>query len=56
MICSVYNATKAKENQRSGLLLYIDGRAAGVIEIKQADTTLIGVGSQADRYTRGLPR
>ncbi len=37
-------------------LLYIDGRAAGVIEAKKAGVTLSGVEIQSDRYTQGLSR
>jgi type I restriction enzyme R subunit len=36
-------------------LLYIDGRAAGVIEAKKVGTTLTGVEVQSTRYTQGLP-
>lgn len=36
-------------------LLYVDGKAAGVIEAKKAGTTLIGVESQSSRYGSGLP-
>ena len=36
-------------------LLYVDGRAAGVIEAKKAGVTLTGVEIQAERYTKGLP-
>ena len=36
-------------------LLYIDGKAAGVIEAKKAGTTLTGVEVQSDKYTQGLP-
>jgi type I restriction enzyme R subunit len=36
-------------------LLYIDGKAAGVIEAKKAGVTLSGVEIQSDRYTQGLP-
>ncbi|MDA8412635.1 MAG: DEAD/DEAH box helicase family protein, partial [Desulfobacteraceae bacterium] len=36
-------------------LLYIDGKAAGVIEAKRAGVTLSGVEIQSDRYTQGLP-
>jgi len=31
------------------------GRAAGVIEAKKAGITLIGVETQSDKYTKGLP-
>ncbi len=36
-------------------LLYISGKAAGVIEAKKAGTTLSGVELQSDKYTQGLP-
>jgi type I restriction enzyme, R subunit len=36
-------------------LLYIDGKAAGVIEAKKAGATLTGVESQSSRYASGLP-
>ena len=36
-------------------LLYIDGKAAGVIEAKKAGTTLTGVEIQSDKYKHGLP-
>ncbi len=36
-------------------LLYVDGKAAGVIEAKKAGATLIGVESQSSRYAAGLP-
>ncbi len=36
-------------------LLYIDGRAAGVIEAKKQGVTLSGVEIQSDKYTQGLP-
>ncbi|MFA7405747.1 MAG: type I restriction-modification enzyme R subunit C-terminal domain-containing protein [Pelobacteraceae bacterium] len=35
-------------------LLYVDGKAAGVIEAKKAGVTLSGVEIQSDRYTKGL--
>jgi type I restriction enzyme R subunit len=37
-------------------LLYVDGKAAGVIEAKKAGTTLSGVEIQSDRYSQGLSR
>jgi type I restriction enzyme R subunit len=37
-------------------LLYIDGKAAGVIEAKKEGTTLTGVEIQSDKYTKGLPK
>ncbi|MDO9041410.1 MAG: type I restriction-modification enzyme R subunit C-terminal domain-containing protein [Desulfocapsaceae bacterium] len=36
-------------------LLYVDGRAAGVIEAKKTGTTLTGVETQSDKYAKGLP-
>jgi type I restriction enzyme R subunit len=36
-------------------LLYIDGKAAGVIEAKKSGTTLTGVEIQSDKYSKGLP-
>lgn len=36
-------------------LLYVDGRAAGVIEAKKVGVTLTGVEIQSDRYSKGLP-
>lgn len=37
-------------------LLYVDGKAAGVIEAKKAGSTLIGVEIQSNRYAKGLPQ
>jgi hypothetical protein len=36
-------------------LLYIDGKAAGVIEAKKHGVALIGVERQCDKYAKGLP-
>ena len=36
-------------------LLYVDGKAAGVIELKKEGITLTGVETQSDKYTNGLP-
>jgi type I restriction enzyme R subunit len=36
-------------------LLYVDGKAAGVIEAKKAGVPLIGVEHQSGRYVQGLP-
>lgn len=36
-------------------LLYVDGRACGVIEAKKQGATLTGVESQSARYAQGLP-
>ncbi len=36
-------------------LLYVEGKAAGVIEAKKAGVTLTGVETQSDKYIKGLP-
>lgn len=36
-------------------LLYVDGKACGVIEAKKHGSTLTGVEAQSDRYLKGLP-
>jgi type I restriction enzyme, R subunit len=36
-------------------LLYVDAKAAGVIEAKKVGATLTGVELQSDRYSKGLP-
>jgi hypothetical protein len=36
-------------------LLYVDGKAAGVIEAKKVGSTLTGVEVQSAKYTQGLP-
>lgn len=36
-------------------LLYVDGKAVGVIEAKKEGTTLTGVETQSAKYTQGLP-
>src|SRR5688572_1789371 len=36
-------------------MLYVDARAAGVIEAKKAGFTLSGVETQSGKYARGLP-
>jgi len=36
-------------------LLYVDGKAAGIIEAKREGVTLIGVEVQAEKYSKGLP-
>jgi type I restriction enzyme R subunit len=36
-------------------LLYVDGQAAGVIEVKKAGSTLTGVEIQSAKYSKGLP-
>ena len=36
-------------------LLYVNGKAAGVLEAKKAGTTLSGVEIQAEKYSEGMP-
>lgn len=36
-------------------LLYVDARAAGVLEAKKKGFTLSGVETQSDKYSKGLP-
>jgi len=36
-------------------LLFVDGKAAGVIEAKKTGVTLSGVADQSDKYMGGLP-
>jgi len=36
-------------------LLYVDGKATGVIEAKKVGNTLTGVEIQSDKYKTGLP-
>jgi type I restriction enzyme R subunit len=36
-------------------LLYVDGKAAGVIEAKKEGATLRGVEIQSAKYSKGLP-
>ena len=36
-------------------LLYVDGKAAGIIEAKKEGTSLAGVEIQSDKYKQGLP-
>ena len=36
-------------------ILYIDGKAAGVVEAKKAGSTLTGVETQTGKYSTGLP-
>jgi len=36
-------------------LLFVDGRAAGVVEAKKEGTTLAGVETQTEKYGKGFP-
>ena len=44
-----------KSFQKADYLLYLDGKAAGVIEAKKEGATLSGVEIQSDKYKHGLP-
>lgn len=37
-------------------LLYVDGKAAGIVEAKKEGFTLTGVEVQSDKYSKGLPQ
>ncbi len=49
------NFTLKREHGFADYLLYVDGRAAGVVEAKKKGDTLTGVEIQSDKYTKGLP-
>src|SRR5438132_13795800 len=40
---------------RADYLLFLNRKAAGVVEAKKAGSTLTGVEWQSDKYTKGLP-
>jgi type I restriction enzyme R subunit len=44
------------KNGVADYMLYVEGRAAGVIEAKPEDFTLTGVETQSGKYSDGLPR
>lgn len=52
---AIRNFTLAAGHGFADYLLYVDGKAAGVIEAKKAGTTLTGVEIQSDKYKNGLP-
>lgn len=52
---AIRNFTLKSGHGFADYLLYVDGRAAGVIEAKKEGVTLIGVETQSERYTKGLP-
>ena len=45
----------ASNHGTADYLLYVDGKAAGVIEAKKVGATLTGVEVQSGRYAKGLP-
>ena len=52
---AIRNFTLKREHGFADYLLYVDGRAAGVVEAKKEGDTLTGVEIQSDKYTKGLP-
>jgi len=52
---AIRNFTLAAGHGFADYLLYVDGKAAGVVEAKKAGTTLTGVEIQSDKYKKGLP-
>jgi type I restriction enzyme R subunit len=52
---AIRNFTLKQGHGFADYLLYVDGRAAGVIEAKKEGVTLTGVETQSERYTKGLP-
>ena len=42
--------------EEADYLLYVDGKAIGVVEAKKLGATLTGVETQSDKYTVGLPK
>lgn len=52
---AIRNFTLKQGHGFADYLLYVDGRAAGIIEAKKEGATLTGVEIQSDRYTKGLP-
>jgi type I restriction enzyme R subunit len=52
---AIRNFTLKSSHGFADYLLYVDGRAAGVIEAKKEGVTLTGVETQSERYTKGLP-
>ncbi len=52
---AICNFTLEKGCGFADYLLYVDGKAAGVIEAKKVGHTLTGVEIQSDKYVKGLP-
>ena len=52
---AIRNFTLKSGHGFADYLLYVDGKAAGVIEAKKEGVTLTGVETQSERYTKGLP-
>jgi len=52
---AIRNFTLKSGHGFADYLLYVNGKAVGVIEAKKEGVTLIGVETQSERYTTGLP-
>jgi hypothetical protein len=52
---AIRNFTLKQGHGFADYLLYVDGRAAGIVEAKKEGITLTGVETQSERYTKGLP-
>jgi type I restriction enzyme R subunit len=52
---AIRNFTLKSGHGFADYLLYVDGKAAGVIEAKKEGVTLTGVETQSEKYTKGLP-
>ncbi len=52
---AICNFTLEKGYGFADYMLYVDGKAAGVIEAKKVGHTLTGVEIQSDKYVKGLP-
>jgi type I restriction enzyme, R subunit len=53
---AVREVAMARGHGTADYLLFVDGKAVGVLEAKRVDTTLSGVEGQAQRYSDGLPK
>ena len=52
---AIRNFTLKSGHGFADYLLFVDGKAAGVIEAKKEGVMLTGVETQSERYTKGLP-
>jgi type I restriction enzyme R subunit len=52
---AIRNFTLKSGHGFADYLLYVNGKAAGVIEAKKEGVTLTGVETQSEKYTKGLP-
>src|SRR5439155_23343752 len=52
---AIQNFTLRPGHGFADYLLYVDGKAAGVVEAQKEGVTLTGVETQSEKYTKGLP-